>query len=108
MSPNKRGGQTRDRRTQLRGRASRALWPRAGRRRWERSGRMYAPLYCVRGVPNIFGTEHVIKSILHIYILSSGVYYNILHTSESYYKIELVYLLSAMFYSTGCRSLLFL
>lgn len=51
-----------------------------------------SPLYRVCGVPNIFGTEHVIKNILHIYILSSGVYYNILSTSESYYKIEFVYL----------------
>lgn len=46
----------------------------------------------VRGVPNIFdGTDHVIKNILHIYILSSGVYYNILSTSESYYNIEFVF-----------------
>lgn len=65
------------------------------------------PLYRVRGVPNIFdGTDHVIKNILHIYILSSGVYYNILSTSGSYYKIELIFLKSAMFYSTGYRSLL--
>lgn len=28
---------------------------------------------------------------LHIYILSSGVYYNILSTSESYYNIEFVF-----------------
>lgn len=51
------------------------------------------PLYRVRGVPNIFdGTDHVIKNILHIYILSSGVYYNILPTSGSYYNIEFDYL----------------
>lgn len=51
------------------------------------------PLYRVRGVPNIFdGTDHVIKNILHIYILSSGVYYNILSTSGSYYNIEFFFL----------------
>lgn len=50
------------------------------------------PLYRVRGVPNIFdGTDHVIKNILHIYILSSGVYYNILSMSGSYYNIEFVF-----------------
>lgn len=54
---------------------------------------MYVHYFTVCVESLIFSMAQItLFKILHIYILSSGVYYNILSTSGSYYNIEFVFL----------------